>query len=319
MAVGMLRTFAMVLRRSFEVIPLARLTAVFLMLALAGNAFARHTRHHHHHHRAVAHEVTVTPSEAIEERVENEIVRGEAVLDRLGPDNLFASPYLVSAIVYHDGFLSRFPQDKITADPSRRIVAHLTTLVTPDVKRQYVELLRQRCGAEPARPALVQPVNGFVDVSRLRRNHRDAVDVFAPEGAPVYSAAGGIVVLADSGWEHGDPFAVTSLRGGNSVVTFDPAANRFYRYCHLGSVNVQPGVTVVAGQLLGRVGHTGFNAEQPGHGEHLHFEVNQFDGRNVRALDYREIYALLRTATPVPVAAAPRNEFADLFWLLPIP
>jgi|SRR5579884_1114258 len=295
---------------------LAVAVAVALALAPASAGMARnhqrprHTalrRHHHHHRRAVAHEVTVTPSEAIEQRVESETLRAEDVLEHLGPDNLFASPYLTSAIVYHDGFLGHFPREKATADPSRRIIAHLTSLVTPDVKKEYVELLRRayaKAATADAAAALIQPVSGyFVDVRHLRRNHHDALDLFVAEGSPVRAASAGIVILADAGWDRGDPFAVTSLRGGNAVVVFDPAANRFYRYCHLASVVVSPGTALRAGQMIGRVGHTGYYAERSGHGEHLHFEVNQYAGGNVRALDYRELLALVNSASPAPANA----------------
>jgi murein DD-endopeptidase MepM/ murein hydrolase activator NlpD len=255
----------------------------------------------------------VTPSQAIEDRIESETARGEDVLDHLAPDNLFASPYLVSAIVYHDGFLNRFPKDKATADPSRRIVAHLTVLVTPQLKQQYIALLRDRAADATRSSGLVRPVSGFINTRRLRRNHHDAIDVFAPEGAPVHAAAPGLVVLADKGWDRADPFAVSSLRGGNSVVVFDRATDRFYRYCHLGTVNVQPGDILQAGQVIGAVGHTGFNAEKAGHGEHLHFEVNQYDGRNVRALDYRQLMDLLQNA------GDPATNVAAIPWPLAIP
>jgi murein DD-endopeptidase MepM/ murein hydrolase activator NlpD len=312
----MLQTPRMPLFRSKSVV-LTALAWLLLWQIPGAAAGTRGRRHHHHHRRAIPHDLTVTPSQAIEDRVEAEIARGEDALDRLGPGNLFDSPYLVSAIVYHDGFLDRFPKDRATADPSRRIVAHLTGLVTPQVKQQYIELLRQKWADSPA-GALIRPVNGFIDERRLRRNHHDAIDVFAAEGASVHAASAGIVVLADQGWEHGDPFAVTSLRGGNTVVMFDPAANRFYRYCHLRAVNVHPGDRIDAGQVIGAVGHTGFNAERSGHGEHLHFEVNQYDGRSVRALDYREVLALLRTAGPAPVGD-PAALFAALPWVLAIP
>lgn len=289
------------------------------MLSGTANGMALGRRHRHQHRRpVVSHDVTVTPSEAIEQRVWSEIDRGEAILDHLTPENLLASPWLVSAIVYHDGFLSHFPRDKSTADPSRRIVAHLTTLVTPAVKQQYIGLLRDHYEGLPAADdALVQPVNGFIDVRHLRRNHRDAIDVFAPEGSAVHAAEGGVVVLADGGWAPGDPFAVSSLRGGNSVVIFDSARNRFFRYCHLDRVAVAPGDLVRAGWLIGTVGHTGANAEISGHGQHLHFEVNQYDGHDVRSLDSRQLLALLRTASP-PAVEEGHAVTAAVATVLPI-
>jgi murein DD-endopeptidase MepM/ murein hydrolase activator NlpD len=59
-------------------------------------------------------------------------------------------------------------------------------------------------------------------------------------------------------------------------------------------VDVAAGTTVEAGQQIGTVGHTGFNASRKGHGRHLHFEVNEFDGNSIRALDKHQLEALLR-------------------------
>ena len=110
---------------------------------------------------------------------------------------------------------------------------------------------------------------------------------------PVYSASAGIVVLAEGNWKPDQPFSTSSIRGGNSVIVFDPAENRFYRYCHLEKVLVIARTPVEAGQQIGAVGHTGFNASRPGHGGHLHFEINQYEDGTVHALTDKQLRAWL--------------------------
>ena len=63
------------------------------------------------------------------------------------------------------------------------------------------------------------------------------------------------------------------------MIVFDPDAARFLRYAHLGATFPRPGAFVEAGEKIGVVGHTGFNANRDGHGRHLHFEINEFSDR----------------------------------------
>jgi murein DD-endopeptidase MepM/ murein hydrolase activator NlpD len=114
----------------------------------------------------------------------------------------------------------------------------------------------------------------------------------------VRSASAGLVVLSESGWTADDPLSTSSRQGGNSVIVFDPAGARFYRYCHLQSVAVAAGEAVDAGQTIGAVGHSGLNASRDGHGRHLHFEVNRFDGQNVEALTNAQLRVLVGMPAP---------------------
>jgi murein DD-endopeptidase MepM/ murein hydrolase activator NlpD len=255
---------------------------------------------------------TVTPSEEIEQRVQAESAKAAAVLNSLRLDNLFDSPYLTAAIYYHDGFLSDFPDEKPDADPARRIVARLERDLTIEKKIAYEHLLLQYW-CENATFADAPPDRFVVPVpyeppapppkprkrSRWRRArrgmpHEFAVDLFTNEGTSVLSFARGVVVLADRDWVPATPFSTTSQKGGNSVIVFDPDAERFLRYAHLDQVFVQPGDTVHAGDRVGTVGHTGLNASLPRHGRHVHFEVNQFEQGKTRALRAAELWSLLR-------------------------
>jgi len=103
-----------------------------------------------------------------------------------------------------------------------------------------------------------------------------------------------MVVLADREWNPANLFSTTSRKGGNAVIVFDPDHDRFYRYCHMSTVQVSPGELVSASQIVGSVGHSGLNASQPGHGHHLHFETNEYLEGHVRAVDYRRLRTTLR-------------------------
>jgi len=259
-------------------------------------------------HRAPRLRMAVAPSEAIETRVGDEVAAATLILDELDADNAFESPYLVSAFYYHDGFLHGYPDSRPDANPARRIIARLGRELTPERKAQYVALLhRIWAGAarERGAPAFVAPVRSKEPRGR-RRTHRYAIDLFAPQGSPVSSASPGIVLLAECGWTRGDPFSTSSQSGGNSVIVFDPETDRFYRYCHLATVAVSPGDIVEAGRTLGTVGNTGVNASRQGHGRHLHFEVNRYDGQVVRPFTNMELRAMLKSKTGEPALASTR-------------
>jgi murein DD-endopeptidase MepM/ murein hydrolase activator NlpD len=227
--------------------------------------------------------------------VGDEVAKAGKVLAGLDTNSLFSSPYLVSAIYYHDGFLSDFPADRTSADPERRIIGQISKMLSPEQKAAFVHMLHETWGdSNPVGTArFAEPVT-YKTVSGGRRSHQYAVDLFAAEGAAVHSVSRGIVILADRGWSREDIFSTTSRKGGNAVIVFDPDSDRFYRYCHLSAVQVSAGELVETGKIIGNVGHTGLNASQSGHGGHLHFEVNEYLDGHVRAIDSRHLRAMLR-------------------------
>jgi len=240
------------------------------------------------------------PSPIIEQRIADEVRNATSLLEDLNADNLLSSPYLVSAMYYHDGLYRSFPKDKAGEDPTARAVAHIVSALTPAQKARFIELLHLTYGATigelPGDHVVPVPLAERNRSHRRRRRnpHQNAIDLFAGEGTPVRSMARGVVLLADSEWQEGDPMSATADRGGNAVIVFDTTDDRFYRYCHLSAVTVETGGLVAPGQTIGLVGHTGRNATKPGHGRHLHFEVNEYRDGVTRALDAAELKALLR-------------------------
>jgi murein DD-endopeptidase MepM/ murein hydrolase activator NlpD len=242
----------------------------------------------------------VTPSDAIELRVALEVAKAVEIMAHLSPANAFSSAFLVSAVYYHNGFLDGYPAERPDVDPTSRIDAQILRAMPSGFKRRYFDLLRTLAPPARSRP-LIRPVTYEPPPPPVRGRppeiaHDDALDMFVDEGTPVESASNGLVVEAEFAWSADDPFSTSAIRGGNEVIVFDPAGNRFYRYCHLETVLVTTGQIVDQGDFLGTVGHTGFNAVMPGHGQHLHFEINRVDGGATRSVSRTEIQELLRTA-----------------------
>src|SRR4051812_3661593 len=106
---------------------------------------------------------TVSPSEDIDARVSAEIHKAEKILESLDASNVFDSPYLMSAVYYHDGFLTSFPEEKTDADPARRILAHLTKILTAEKKRDVINIVRDvatEYAPQPERSTVImQPVD----------------------------------------------------------------------------------------------------------------------------------------------------------------
>ncbi len=98
--------------------------------------------------------------------------------------------------------------------------------------------------------------------------HR-AVDYMAPLGSSVVAADAGRVISA--GWDAG--------YGWNMKILHDNGQVTFYAHCN--SLVVGVGSTVSKGQLIARVGKTGYWAT----GCHLHFEI-QINGQRVNPLNY---------------------------------
>src|ERR1022692_3322375 len=125
----------------------------------------------------------VVPDAEVDARVADEVVKASRILEDLNASNVLASPYLVSAFYYHDGFLDDFPVDRTSAAPERRIIGQIGNLLTPETKARFVRLLHES-GPRPAargRSRYAEPV--VYRAMSGRRSHRYAIDLFAPEGS----------------------------------------------------------------------------------------------------------------------------------------
>jgi murein DD-endopeptidase MepM/ murein hydrolase activator NlpD len=127
--------------------------------------------------------------------------------------------------------------------------------------------------AEPAGPvtrkiAFIQPVKGYSINSRFgmrtlngRTRAHQGVDIAAPRGTGVYSAAEGEVLR--TGYDAGGYGRFIEIRHPNGMSTL---------YGHLSRVDVASGDRIEGDERIGLVGSTGRST-----GPHLHFEVKRGD------------------------------------------
>jgi murein DD-endopeptidase MepM/ murein hydrolase activator NlpD len=115
-------------------------------------------------------------------------------------------------------------------------------------------------------PVAGRPSSGYgmrADPIKHAEINHPGFDLAAPTGTPVSAAAGGTVIHAGPAGTYGN---LVTIRHDNGYET---------RYAHLSAVNTNPGERVEAGQLIGKVGTTGYST-----GPHLHFEVRH-DGKTI--------------------------------------
>jgi murein DD-endopeptidase MepM/ murein hydrolase activator NlpD len=116
-------------------------------------------------------------------------------------------------------------------------------------------------GASYDTSGYVFPVGGGPGIVSVSHTHHDyaAADIAAPEGAPAYALASGVV---ERSWQD-DPACGTGF-------TFRAGDGRSWTYCHLSYLDpgVVQGAVLSAGTQVGLVGHTGDAT-----GPHLHLQL----------------------------------------------
>lgn len=104
-------------------------------------------------------------------------------------------------------------------------------------------------------------------ISKKEMVHK-GIDMPAPSGTPVYAAGGGVVKKAGN------------MEGWGNLVVLEHAEGFSTFYAHLDEIDVESGVKVAVGQVIGKVGNTGQST-----GSHLHYEVRK-NGENVNPEDF---------------------------------
>ena len=203
------------------------------------------------------------------------------------PINYLKSKYIATTLYYSENFLkNKIPERAKNGDREAQIIHKIKNELDkkPKIIQKYIQALTSKSlenknfadfktTYKPLR--VIDPGRGV--------SHKDALDLFIQEGSTVRSMTSGLVVVVERNWKKGEPLSSSSDRGGNFVIIFNPKTKEFFRYVHLQRVNpnLEAGKIVMGGENIGTVGSTGKNASKPGHGNHLHLEINQFDGEKM--------------------------------------
>lgn len=225
-----------------------------------------------------------TFADSIAENITSLFARVDA--GQLDAYELIANPYAVSAVYYSDDFYKKLLDYRRLDPEGRKIAAAVLKCFTPQIRSKCIASLNRHYIADRATAG---NTHAPLDEYYLGKGvgHTDAIDLFVKrEGMNVYSISDGLVVLAESGWNIANQQSTSSYRGGNTVIVFQPAQRRFYRYAHLEKVFVLPGHVISSGTVIGTVGRTGSNASRPGHGRHLHLEIHEYpkDGEAMKSM-----------------------------------
>ena len=105
---------------------------------------------------------------------------------------------------------------------------------------------------------------------------RNAIDFIVAENTPVHAAADGFVTFVKDDSQIGGP-GIEFWHGSNFIV-IQHSNSEYSRYDHLAhrSATVRTGQYIKRGQIIARVGMTGFT-----YLPHLHFQVFVFTGSNI--------------------------------------
>ncbi|HEY9643992.1 MAG TPA: peptidoglycan DD-metalloendopeptidase family protein [Coleofasciculaceae cyanobacterium] len=126
-------------------------------------------------------------------------------------------------------------------------------------------------------------------------------DIGAPQGTPVVAAFGGKVQIADLMGGYG--LAVVLRHDNDTEETL---------YGHMSEVFVKPGDVVKQGDVIGRVGSTGYST-----GPHLHFEFHKLTPQGWVVLDPGQAleYSLAQLIEGIkPGQANSKSLFASISW-----
>jgi murein DD-endopeptidase MepM/ murein hydrolase activator NlpD len=234
-----------------------------------------------------------------EKTVKGEIEKCTQIIRNEQYEKVLGNPYLVSTLFYSKEAIQNIkPPHEY---PAEEIIVNIYPLITKQFREKYITFLtnlvrdtslnQENMNME----GLSFPLDNL-DWRDAEYNHEDALDLFTEEGSPIYSISGGIVVLAENGWRMGDKMSTSSMRGGNTIIIFNPQEESFYRYAHLQKTIIEAGTILPSGTRIGTVGHTGINASKRGHGGHLHLEMNRYDRKEgaMTAEHFSEIQKMLK-------------------------
>ncbi|MED4582480.1 M23 family metallopeptidase [Brevibacillus choshinensis] len=168
-------------------------------------------------------------------------------------DNKLAIPLTINA--------KKFAVDVLTVSKQMNEMRQDTNRINADQKK--INAARSRSAqvayftgpfTQPAVGTLTTPFGYQRVVNGVPANRHSAIDIANKPGTPIWASNNGKVVLADS-----------LYLTGNTII-IDHGLQVFSIYAHMSKLEVKTGQEVKQGQVIGRMGTTGFST-----GPHLHY------------------------------------------------
>lgn len=133
--------------------------------------------------------------------------------------------------------------------------------------------------------------------SHTDEQNKYAVDIVMPVGTPVYAARSGVVLEAEDDFYKGGTNKAYSSEANNIRILHDDGSMAVYAHLELEKAQVYPGLAVMAGQLIGYSGNTGFTS-----GPHLHFAVQINKGMELVSVPFNFINQMGQAEEPKAAA-----------------
>ncbi len=119
-------------------------------------------------------------------------------------------------------------------------------------------------------------------VTHLTADSRYAVDIPMPEGTPISAARDGLIVdVEDDFFEGGLDIKRYGERANRILVLHEDGTMALYAHLAPESAVIRRGEIVLAGEIIGHSGNTGFSS-----GPHLHFAIQRNAGMRLESLPF---------------------------------
>ncbi len=204
----------------------------------------------------------------------------EVEVELLKQTNTLSTPPLPAHFVVHNGISDTL--FKITGANQFRswqyTLQYRYTLGSPHARHQtnaiYVPPI-----APGTRFAITQSFGG--SFSHTDEQNHFAVDIAMPEYSPVHAARDGIVMNVEDDYYNSGTHQTYKSRANSIRILHEDGSMAVYAHLALEKAQVYPGLSVVAGQLIGYSGNTGYST-----GPHLHFAVQVNKGMKLTSVPF---------------------------------
>lgn len=120
--------------------------------------------------------------------------------------------------------------------------------------------------------------------SHTQRGNRYAIDIAMPIGEKILAVSKGIVADARDDFSIGGAADYFLDKANHVTIMHDDGSYAIYAHILHGSLSVSLGQRVEAGQVLARIGNTGYST-----GPHLHFVMRYNSGKGVYSIPFKFI------------------------------